>query len=63
MRTGCDICDEIFKVTEKINEENLDLSIRNIEDLVYELKDAGQDMEDRLREYREAIEGLGFVRR
>ncbi len=75
-QTGCDICEEIF---EKIGDVYFFLdkkeirsledrdetrsTMREIEDLVFNLKQIGQAMEDRLKEYRKAIEELGFVRK
>lgn len=41
---------------------DIDSEIDDIADEVLDAKESGQKMEDRLREYREAIEGLGFVR-
>ena len=35
---------------------------RKIKKLVEEARDSGQAMEDRLQDYYDAVEGLGFVR-
>jgi hypothetical protein len=42
--------------------EDLDYYLCDVVDLIQEAKTMGQNMENRLKEYRESIEDLGFVR-
>lgn len=46
----------------KCTDPNLMMSLEYLEINLKEIKVHGQSMEDRCREYREAIEGLGFTR-
>jgi len=74
-RIICNIHDEIMIIAEQIN--NMDIAdyrseatflrslrakVKKIDKLAEEAKERGQAMEDRLYEYFEAIEGLGFTR-
>jgi hypothetical protein len=75
-RNICDYHDDIIKTAleiEKIKENQYE----TVEEVLYEVqhlawdirswaeeaKEAGQSMENRLSEYRDAIEGLGFERK
>ena len=71
-RLICTVHDEIYDFAEEI--EELDFSDRNhkrklkslakrIKKDASEAKDYGQSMENRLSEYRDAIEELGFKRK
>lgn len=42
---------------------NMTYEIKDITDLIKIAKEKGQSMEDRLYLYRDAIEGLGFIRK
>ncbi len=71
----CDYHREIMKLTDKINRlkeinygevKDVLWDVQSIADDIYRLADkaleAGQSMEYRLKDYRDTIEGLGFVR-
>lgn len=42
--------------------DDLKYILMDIKDLAEDAKECGQSMEDRLKDYRDAIEGLGFIR-
>lgn len=42
--------------------DDIDSEVNDIESEVLDAKESGQKMEDRLKEYRNAIEDLGFTR-
>lgn len=75
-RNICDIHDEIMKKSNKIGRlksgdyEDINSLMEEFQDfanevysLAYDAKEAGQKMENRLKDYRQSIEGLGFIRK
>ena len=69
-RKICFAHDEIIKLASDLQIElegdvakKIIQKLKKIEAVAEEAKEYGQSMEDRLSEYREAIEGLGFYRR
>ena len=69
-RKICNVHDDIMEAADELLEMELPRGFkgkvkklaRNIRALADEAKDSGQAMENRLYEYYNAIEGIGFVR-
>lgn len=66
----CSIHDEIREIAEDLEELLSDFlskeplnKIKRIQELADEAKEAGQHMEDRLKDYKHSIEAMGFQRK
>jgi len=69
-RAICNVHSDIDDLIDDLLELNpLSLDVNKVNEiaikmrvLIFEAMESGQVMEDRLKKYREAIEGLGFIR-